>query len=221
MSTTVVAVQQELFAFTIKPEETITPDLVRAYRGPDRERWVLRELLKHPTISPETLRSVLKASLEGPRRPPIHDQPNHQLPLQALLRRPHGTMRRRREVPLPASVQEIADVIGRERALYLVGQLPRCYPPSGGGREQVLLYVPKKLTPTHRLVKILGWDEASRLADEFGGEILKPGNCRDVYRQHRDAGIVSSAAQGIPLSMISSWFQVSIRHIQSVLRDNE
>jgi hypothetical protein len=121
---------------------------------------------------------------------------------------------------LPASVEEIAEVIGRERALYLIGRLPRCFPPSGGGREQVIMYVPKRLKPNHRLVQILGWRDAERLAGVFGGEILKPGNCRELYRPHRDEGIVRAAADGVPVAMIAAWFDVSTRHVQNVLREN-
>jgi hypothetical protein len=121
---------------------------------------------------------------------------------------------------LPASVQEIADVIGRERALYLIGRLPRCYPPSGGGREQVIMYVPKRLKPLHRLVQILGWKDAERLVQVFGGEILKPGNCREIYRSHRDDGIVRAAQDGVPVAWIAQWFSVSTRHVQNVLREN-
>jgi hypothetical protein len=121
---------------------------------------------------------------------------------------------------LPWSVEEIAEVIGRERALYLIGRLPRCYPPSGGGREQVIMYVPKRLRPTHRLVQILGWRDAEALVRTFGGEILKPGNCRELYRPHRDAGIIDAATAGIPVAMIAAWFEVSTRHVQNVLREN-
>lgn len=122
---------------------------------------------------------------------------------------------------LPASVQEIADVIGRERALYLIGRLPRCYPPSGGGREQVIMYVPKRLRPMHRLVQILGWRDAERLVEVFGGEILKPGNCRELYRNYRDDGILGAAEDGIPVTMIAAWFDVSTKHVRNVLRENE
>lgn len=122
---------------------------------------------------------------------------------------------------LPSSVEEIAEVIGRERALYLIGRLPRCYPPSRGSRgwqEQVVMYVPKTLKPTHRLVRILGWHDATKLVRHFGGEILRPGNCRDLYRPHRDAGIRSAAQSGIPAVMIAEWFDVSERHVKNVLR---
>lgn len=119
---------------------------------------------------------------------------------------------------LPGVVQDIADVIGRERALYLIGQLPRVvvrdvrYP--AAEREQVVLYVPRVLRPDHRLVAILGWDDAERLARVFGGELLKPGNCAQLYRAHRDQAIMRLLAEGVPQPMLCEWFEVSPRHVR-------
>jgi hypothetical protein len=118
---------------------------------------------------------------------------------------------------LPASVEEIAEVIGRERALYLIGKLPRCRPPSGEGRTQVILYVPKTITPDHRLVQILGQEDAERLVEAFGGEILKPGTCRQIYRVYRDQGIVRAVNDGVPTAMVAAWFGLSSRHVLNVL----
>lgn len=129
---------------------------------------------------------------------------------------------------LPRSVQEIADVIGRERALYLVGMLPRCFMQDrrkretnvGGRAERVILYVPKNLKPDHVLVRILGWHDAELLVRHFGGELLMPANCRPVYRNFRDAGIRKLAAEGTPVAMIADWFRVSERHVKNVLAEN-
>lgn len=127
---------------------------------------------------------------------------------------------------LPASVQEIADVIGSERALFLVGQLPRCYIPDrrkreaerGGHAERVIMYVPKNLKPDHYLVRILGWHDAFRLQQEFAGEILYPGTCADVYRGFRDKSIRRLAAEGLPNVLIAEWFGVTERHVRGLLR---
>lgn len=109
------------------------------------------------------------------------------------------------QTQLPRSVQEIANVIGRSRALYLVGQLPRTY------RRQWRcdLYVPQKLKPDHKLVSLLGWEDASKMVKEFGGLILQPARCdciaRDfkyqAVRQMRDEGMSAkdiAEATGIP-----------------------
>lgn len=126
---------------------------------------------------------------------------------------------------LPRSVQEIADVIGRERALFLVGQLPRfkrrdAGHPEWSGGEQVILYVPRTLKPDHQLVRILGWHDADRLVRAFGGELLKPGTCSTVYRPFRDGAILRMLADGLPPSMVASWFGVSERHVKNLWMEN-
>jgi hypothetical protein len=124
---------------------------------------------------------------------------------------------------LPASVQEIADVIGRDRALFLIGQLPRTYPPSTKKRkcaERVILYVPKSLRPDHPLVRILGWKHASKLVVAFGGEILQPANCREVYRRFRDRSILEMLEAGDQSSQIAELLQVSARHVRNVAKEN-
>lgn len=127
---------------------------------------------------------------------------------------------------LPRSVQEIADVIGRERALYLIGQLPRCSPPSTrtgkGGEQRVIMYVPteRRLKPDHILVRLLGWNDAVKLCRHFGGEILQPGNCQEIYRRFRDRHIVRMVADGIPAKMVAEWMQVTDRHVRGLVREN-
>ena len=125
---------------------------------------------------------------------------------------------------LPKSVQEIAAVIGTERALYLVGQLPRCYSKDSrypnAKAPHVILYVPKSLKPSHPLVRLLGWHDAQRLVDAFGGEILQPASCADVYRSFRDASIIRMAGEGMKPQAIAELLEVSDRHVRNLLREN-
>ena len=83
---------------------------------------------------------------------------------------------------LPESVQEIAEVIGREKALEFIGRLPT----SGSRAWRVCVYIPKRLPADHKLVEMLGWHDAKRLVDAFSGMILQPSNCRFLHRQHRN-----------------------------------
>lgn len=119
---------------------------------------------------------------------------------------------------LPPSVQEIADVIGRERALFLIGKLPKCY---SGPRKwpQVILYVPKRLTFDHPLVEILGWADAQKLVQAFPGEILHPASCAGIYREFRDENILRLVGEGLPTMMIAEWFGVSDRHVRNLKRE--
>lgn len=121
---------------------------------------------------------------------------------------------------LPASVQEIADVIGRERALFLIGRLPRFTRHDVRGGEQVILYVPRNLKPDHYLVRIMGWHDAQALVDAFGGELLKPGNCACVYRGFRDHHIRRLVAEGVPAAMVAEWFGLTERHVKNLAAEN-
>lgn len=130
---------------------------------------------------------------------------------------------------LPDSAQEIADVIGRHAALYLIGQLPRVYGGSGigkksGGRtgttskrsSRCVLYVPKRLMPKDMLVRLLGWQDASKLAQEFSGMLIQPANCAEIYRPHRDANIARLLREGLSVTMIAEWFSVSDRTVKNI-----
>jgi hypothetical protein len=117
---------------------------------------------------------------------------------------------------LPRSVQEIAEVIGREWALLLIGLCPRFARRDQRGGEQVVLYIPRTLKPDHWLVRVLGWHDAHRLVRAFGGELLKPGNCGHLYRAFRDEGIQRLLDEGVPIPMVAGWFEVSERHVRSV-----
>lgn len=117
---------------------------------------------------------------------------------------------------LPTTVQEIADVIGRERALFLIGQLPCCRVKDGSRR--VILYVPKVLRLDHPLVNILGFRDAERLVLAFGGEILCPPLMRErVYRPFRDAAIIRIHAEGVTIGMLAEWFEMTERRVRQVL----
>lgn len=122
---------------------------------------------------------------------------------------------------LPESVREIAEVIGREDALRLVGQLPTCYAGNEGKKSnRVIMYVPKRLSPDHKLVEILGWNVAMKLVRHFGGEILQPANCRKILSRFRDEAILKMLDAGARPSMVADLLGVSERHVRNVAREN-
>lgn len=122
---------------------------------------------------------------------------------------------------LPSSVQELAEVIGRERALFLVGMLPRCYMGdsrySGAVSARVILYIPKRMRVDHELVRMMGWDDAEKLRVAFGGEILCPATCADLYRPFRDQGIRRMAGEGVPMEIIAEWFGMGPRRVKDIV----
>ena len=120
---------------------------------------------------------------------------------------------------LPNSVQDVADVIGEQKALTLVASASKIFPPSrGSGRaEQLQVYVPSNISPTHQLVRVLGWVDAEKLSRHFGGEILKLGNCAELKRAHRNEAIKRMAGEGVPREMIAQWFNINPRTVANVL----
>jgi hypothetical protein len=120
-------------------------------------------------------------------------------------------------VRLPTSVQEIADVIGRERALYLVGQLPRCVAGVDGKKSsRVILYVPSvsRLTLDHELVRILGYNDALKMCRNFGGLILQLANCSDIYNNYRDKMILKFLSEGMTPVQVAAILGISDRHVR-------
>ncbi|WP_052022825.1 hypothetical protein [Ralstonia solanacearum] len=127
---------------------------------------------------------------------------------------------------LPESVQEIADVIGRERALYLIGQLPTYV---AGAKDKksahISFSVPKlaRLRDEHQLVRILGRADAEKMCQHFGGEILYPANCSEIYRRFRDKQIArmvgDMVGEGLPngyaVAQVASLFDVSGRTVRN------
>jgi hypothetical protein len=115
--------------------------------------------------------------------------------------------------PLPRSAQEIADVIGREKALHLIGAAPR----TSRRSWRVNIYVPKRLPPDHRLVRILGWSSARRLCDYFGGEILQPSNCKCVEREFRNRAIIERHEAGMPAREIADSLGVTYDTVKKLI----
>jgi hypothetical protein len=125
---------------------------------------------------------------------------------------------------LPDSVQEIADVIGRDQALLLIGALPRCYVGREGGKSnQVVMYVPtlKNLKPDHQLVRILGWVNAEKLSKEFGGEIMKPANCAFIQREFLHKTILGMMRGGkMKATEVAAIVGVHERTVRNLVREN-
>jgi hypothetical protein len=127
---------------------------------------------------------------------------------------------------LPRSVQEIADVIGRDKALLLIGKLPRSYSRDkrwpGAQNSTLVLYVPtvKRLGLDHMLVKTLGWIDAVKMCEAFGGEIMYPASCANITRAFRDQSILSMARTGMKAASIAAIIGVSDRHVRNLLKEN-
>lgn len=120
---------------------------------------------------------------------------------------------------LPASVQEIIEVIGVSETAHLIKNLPT-YRENMGGRavERVILYVPKSVGPGHRLDNILGLETAQKLCAGFGGETLKPANANCIERWERNTKILRMANEGVPSRIIARSFDLTDRQIRNIVR---
>lgn len=124
-----------------------------------------------------------------------------------------GVMTEARLPKLPESVAEIAEVIGREKALAFIGQLPR----AGSRPWRRVVYIPKTLPADHALVHMLGWHDAKRMTRAFSGMILQPANCGFLYRHYRNARIMEAVADGMAEPDIVDVFGISKRQVRDII----
>lgn len=118
-------------------------------------------------------------------------------------------------VELPQGVDALALVIGRERALYLTGQLPQC----GSRKRRRFICIPKpaRLKPDHQLVRILGQDDARHLSEAMGGEVVELATCRELERRWRDLSVRRLYRQGYDLQTLADMFNLSRRRIRWII----
>lgn len=118
---------------------------------------------------------------------------------------------------LPKSVQPIADVIGIEQTLRLIGQLPTCrvrdnrYPNAVSNR--IILIVPRTLRADDKLVRMIGWHDAKKLVYHFAGEYLYPANCTEIYRDFLKQSARHMQCQGMKPTEIAEAMQIPYRTI--------
>ena len=122
---------------------------------------------------------------------------------------------------LNGDLRSIVEVIGRNSALYLVSQCPRYKTEKRAGRGQIMLYVPKpkNLDLDHNLVKILGYQDAAKISNVFGGELLILSQCSHITLSVRNQGIKSMRQAGFSPKELVNLFNISERTIYSVLGD--
>lgn len=120
---------------------------------------------------------------------------------------------------LPKSVADIAGIIGRQKALRLVGALePRRYTrPNGRKFVRRVLYVPRRPDGDHILVRVLGRAGASRLVRSLSGYFIHLPPCTSLVRAHRDLAICRLSRAGVPDAELVVLFELSTRQIDNIL----
>lgn len=129
-------------------------------------------------------------------------------------------------IPLPATLADIAEEIGRELAVRLsealrpvdeFGQMTA----TGSRPWRRMIYVPRRMKPDHPLVGILGWPAANRLQRSHTNMVLEIPYCADLYRAYRARVIGQMADAGYDINAIAAWVQIHPRSVQSALDGRE
>ncbi|GAB0056720.1 hypothetical protein SIID45300_01031 [Candidatus Magnetaquicoccaceae bacterium FCR-1] len=107
---------------------------------------------------------------------------------------------------LPESLQEIADAIGREGAMHLV---ENC----GGTR----VFVPRKMRVQHKLVTLLGFEQARKLSQYFGGETLTVVRNAQLLRRERNREIIRRYDAGTGVRQLALDNNLTERQIYAIL----
>jgi hypothetical protein len=109
---------------------------------------------------------------------------------------------------LPASVAQLARVIGRDQALALAGSCQN-------GR----IYVPRSPGPNHRLTQLIGQEAAGKIARQWGGEIIYMAKCHEVKIKFRNSAIRRWAAEGRTRRELADLAGLTERQIDNILHE--
>ncbi|GHE88404.1 hypothetical protein GCM10016455_05670 [Aliiroseovarius zhejiangensis] len=108
---------------------------------------------------------------------------------------------------------QIADVLGEDRALIFIGTLPA----AGNRPWRKCFHVPKRLSPNHWLVARLGWSDAQRMVRSFGGMILQPSNVRYWGRDMRNKRVVQMFSRGATPQTIAAELGISEARVRELI----
>ncbi|MDT0499693.1 MULTISPECIES: hypothetical protein [unclassified Halomonas] len=120
---------------------------------------------------------------------------------------------------LPKSVQKIADVIGRDQALHLVRELPPCGRRSR--RRNIYIPTPANLSDDHKLVALVGKEDAEALAEALGGQSIQPALCRYMERAMANRRILALRDLGRSVAEIAVELKMSEKWVSMVVEARE
>lgn len=169
-----------------------------------RRLWMLeRELERHER--------VIQAIASVPPSPdlPEADGVQRAFPLTEFAMGPG------RDMPLPDTLEDVAEVIGRENALRLSEGLP-----STGQRPwRKMLYVPRRMRSDHPVMQLIGKDAAEALSQSHTNMIIEIPVCQEIQRAYRDHVIAYLRQQGLSRTDVARLAGVSIGLVVSNLLD--
>lgn len=164
------------------------------------------------------LRKILKSS-RGGRRSEARCGDVRQLDLPTVRRFPLAEFAagRGKSVPLPEVVQEIAEVVGREKAVRLVeGVLA-----TGKRSWRRNLYVPSRMRSDHRIAKLIGLDAARALSLSHANSNLQLPPCKALRSAYLTLLAQKMGDDGATISEIAQELGVDQKTVTSLLDNAE
>jgi Mor transcription activator family protein len=111
---------------------------------------------------------------------------------------------------MPKSLREIADRIGLDATLALVGRF--------GGTS---VYVPRKLDASHPLCEALGLEAARRLVEEYGRIDLNVPKAQAYWLRRRHAAIRRKHSEGARINELALTYGYTARYVRNIVRNEQ
>ena len=115
----------------------------------------------------------------------------------------------------PPSLSEIAVILGREKTLRLVGAMRE--EKQHGRAWRCEFYVPNTVPPDHPIAEAIGLRAARRLAEYFGGLIMKVSSGAAIEKAARHRAVHRLSALGLPSAAIGERVGLSDRRVREIL----
>lgn len=120
---------------------------------------------------------------------------------------------RGQKVPLPESVEDIAEVIGRGNAVRLVEGTRA----SGKRRWRRSLYVPTEMPEDHRIASLIGLEAATRLSFSHGNCIIELPSCFALRKAYAAAYALRLTDAGACEAEIAREMGVELKTVKGLL----
>ena len=166
------------------------------------------------------LRKMLKEAQSAgrpKRQPSARNSPTLQLELPKVVRYPLAEFAatRGRKVPLPETVAEIAEVIGRGSAVRLVEGTRA----TGKRKWRRHLYVPGDMPDDHRITKMIGLEAAEQLSHSHGNCIIELPSCFALRKAYMADHALRLFDAGAALSEIACEMGIEQKTAKGLLMD--
>ncbi|MBF0381445.1 MAG: hypothetical protein HQL69_10525 [Magnetococcales bacterium] len=117
-----------------------------------------------------------------------------------------GSMKIAKSGILPDSMVEIKSIVGLQGVMTL---LNKC----GGTR----LFIPRKLNDQHKLTTLLGYEAAQKMSAYYGGETLTIVKGSRADKSLRNCEIIHRYDQGEKVPILARDYELTERHIYTIL----